>query len=70
MEKDAAPLEVRDLTYLYCSDGDCATSAKCHYVSSGLQCTESCKCVGKDFPNVKTFAVAESDCDSNSDSED
>ena len=69
-EKDAAPLEVRNPTHLYCGVGDCATSLKCHCVSSGLQCTEFCKSAGKDCPNVITFNVADNDCDSDSDSED
>ena len=42
--REAAPVEVRDLTHLYCTDLDCNMSKKCHCVQSGLKCTEFCSC--------------------------
>lgn len=39
---DTAPLEVRDLIHLYCTDNDCEQHRKCQCLSSGLFCTEIC----------------------------
>lgn len=43
-EKEAAPLEVRDLIHLYCTDDACTITRKCHCLVSGLWCTELCSC--------------------------
>lgn len=42
--KEAAPIEVQDLTHLYCSDHGCNVSGKCQCLQSGLKCTEFCTC--------------------------
>ena len=42
--KDVAPLEVRDLTHLYCKDHDCRITWKCQCLQTGLKCTEFCAC--------------------------
>ena len=49
--KDAAPIEVRDLTHLYCNDKTCSGSGKCLCVSSGLPCTSFCSCDVSVCPN-------------------
>ena len=43
---DAAPLEVRDLIHLYCTDQDCDSLNKCPCRQSGLNCTDLCSCSG------------------------
>ena len=43
-DTEAAPLEVRNLTHLYCTDTNCNVNAKCHGLQSGLTCTELCSC--------------------------
>ena len=48
--KESAPAEVRDITHLYCSDGNCSEGTKCVCVSAGLFCIDICKCVS--CPNV------------------
>ena len=53
-EKDAAPVELRDMTHLYCADGDCVLSRKCHCVASGLPCTQFCMCAADDCGNCAT----------------
>ena len=40
-EKHWAPLEVRDITHLYCNDKDCKVSDKCPCLLAGLPCIES-----------------------------
>jgi hypothetical protein len=42
-EKDPAPLSVRDLTHLYCTDKDCSGN-KCQCVAVGLPCISNCSC--------------------------
>ena len=42
--KEVAPVQVRDLTHLYCTDRDCSIGKKCQCVLSGLQCTDYCAC--------------------------
>ena len=61
--KDAAPVEVRDLTHLYCTDVGCTNSQRCQCVQSGLACTEFCSCQGIDCPNVKSANVSAIDTD-------
>ena len=43
-EKEAAPVELRAITHLYCTDNDCVLSKRCHCVASGLPCTQFCSC--------------------------
>ena len=43
-EKEAAPVELREITHLSCTDSDCILSKKCHCVASGLSCTQFCIC--------------------------
>ena len=47
-EKQCAPLEVRDITHLYCNDKDCKVSGKCPCLLAGLPCIESCACSSTD----------------------
>ena len=35
----SAPVEVRDLTHLYCTDKDCLSARKCPCVLAGLACS-------------------------------
>ena len=61
--KDAAPIEVRNLTHMYCTDTDCSTSKKCHCLASGLTCTEFCSCVGCDNKEQVIDNISGSDND-------
>ena len=58
--KDSAPIEVRDLTHLYCLDYDCHTS-KCHCVGVGLKCTEFCACNTEECYNKNDINIASDD---------
>lgn len=61
--KDAAPVEVRDLTHLYCTDTDCAVQRKCHCLQNGLPCIEFCSCHAIDCGNSSYTVQADSDDD-------
>ena len=50
--KDAAPLEVRDLTHLYCNDNLCTDSRKCPCIVAGLPCIDLCDCNDLDCANT------------------
>jgi len=39
-----APIEVRDLTHLYCTDKDCQNARKCPCRLAGLECIDACSC--------------------------
>ena len=59
--KAPAPVELRDLTHLYCSDSQCNTTS-CHCLASGLNCMELCSCHGISCGNCKPDdIVSESD---------
>lgn len=40
-----APIEVRDLTHLYCTDKDCQNARKCPCRLAGLECIDACSCI-------------------------
>ena len=61
-KKDAAPIEVRDLTHLYCSDKDCAVTKNCPCLQNGLYCIEICACQG-DCQNSNHFENSDSECE-------
>lgn len=42
-KNESAPMEVRDVTHLYCTDKTCQ-SQKCQCWQAGLECIESCSC--------------------------
>ena len=42
--KPSAPVEVRDLTHLYCKDKDCSNGRKCPCQIAGLNCIDACSC--------------------------
>jgi len=42
--KPPAPVEVRDLTHLYCKDKDCSNGRKCPCQLAGLNCIDACSC--------------------------
>ena len=50
--KDAAPVEVRDITHLYCADGVCKDTRKCQCLAKGLHCTEFCACADEECSNT------------------
>lgn len=60
---EAAPVEVRNLTHLYCTDTECTLQRKCHCVKMGLPCIEFCSCDISVCSNVSHMAQAESDDD-------
>ena len=60
--KDPTPIEVRDLTHLYCRDELCNGPQKCHCTASRLRCTEFCACGGAQCGNEKQMVI-ESDTD-------
>ena len=49
----SAPVEVRDLTYLYCTDKDCLNARKCPCLLVGLECIDACSCTGCSNQNNK-----------------
>ena len=42
--QESAPAEIRDITHLYRTDGNCAESTKCACMSAGLFCIDICDC--------------------------
>ena len=62
-EGDAAPVEVRDLTHLYCTDQTCDDPRKCHCLTSGLNCAEMCSCSDCGNQHVSTNTEGETDGD-------
>ncbi|ROK35793.1 hypothetical protein DPX16_17536 [Anabarilius grahami] len=52
-----APKEVRDITHLYCKDGNCNDAPKCQCLSVGLTCTEFCSYPFPDCPNMTHFVT-------------
>ena len=58
-----SPLEVRDLTHLYCQDKDCKRSNKCPCLSAGLPCIKICSCNNMECTNrvVENLDFSESD---------
>ncbi len=56
-QKAPAPKEVRDITHLYCKDGNCNDATKCQCLSVGLTCTEFCSCPFPDCPNMTHFVT-------------
>ena len=64
-EGDAAPVEVRDLIHLYCSDCGCTDNKKCHCLSSGMNCMELCTC--SDCSNTRQVIIESSDEDPSDD---
>jgi hypothetical protein len=59
--KEVAPIQVRDLTHLYCTDHDCNANRKCQCLQTGLKCKELCVCRGDTCHN--TLLDDESDTD-------
>ena len=49
----SAPVEVRDLTHLYCTDKDCLSARKCPCLLVGLDCIDACACTGCDNQSKK-----------------
>ena len=63
-ENDAAPMEVRDLTHLYCIDNNCFQNLLCHCLKAGLSCTEFFSCNADQCANVyNDFALTDSSDD-------
>ena len=48
-----APVEVRDLTHIYCTDKDCLSARKCPCLLVGLECIDACSCTGCGNQNNK-----------------
>ena len=61
--KPIAPIQVRDLTHMYCTDSGCGENRKCQCLQSGLQCTEMCLCHCDDCQNCTIPSDSESDSD-------
>lgn len=47
-----APVEVRDLTHLYCKDKDCRNGRKCPCLLAGLECIGACSCTDCENQNI------------------
>lgn len=41
---ESAPVEVRDVTHLYCTDKNCEGGKNCQCFHAGLECIEICSC--------------------------
>lgn len=63
--KDCAPIELRDVTHLYCKDKGCHIPGKCPCKMAGLPCIEACNC--KDCSNNPPTLSGDSDSDSDDD---
>ncbi|KAG1698810.1 hypothetical protein GQR58_005641 [Nymphon striatum] len=44
--KDSAPVEMRDITHLYCTDKNCTNPRKCPCALASLGCLDICSCKG------------------------
>ena len=63
--KDAALMEVRDLTHLYCVDKNgCKDARTCHCVASGFTCTDLCGCQGQECSNIRKIPILDNSDDS------
>ena len=51
-----APVEVQDLTHLYCTDKDCLSGAR-------LECIDACSCTDCENKNCKPEGVDEMEMD-------
>ncbi|KAL7380780.1 hypothetical protein ABVT39_023998 [Epinephelus coioides] len=58
--KPPAPMELRDITHLYCKDPNCGESGKCQCLLVCLPCTEFCSCCAE-CQNVPPNASGEPD---------
>ena len=58
---ELAPLEVRNLTHMYCTDIECTVARKCHCLQTGLKCTELCACFGHECANDTFDTETDSD---------
>ena len=58
--KPIAPVQVRDLTHMYCTDSGCRENRNCQCRQSGLQCTEMCLCHCDDCQNCAIPSDSES----------
>jgi hypothetical protein len=66
--KDSAPIEVRDITHLYCTDKDCTNPAKCPCTLASLECLDICSCKG-DCENPKNKKRDDNEPETNEDQE-
>ena len=49
----SAPVEVRDLTHLYCTYKECVDAGKCSCLLAGLLCVDDCFCTNCVNQNIK-----------------
>jgi hypothetical protein len=61
--KYSAPVEVRDLTHMYCLDHDCQQSNICHCLAINLYYSECCTCHGDCHGILEIVADNDSDDD-------
>ena len=54
--KESAPVELRDLTHLYCTDNDCKDEKNCPCLQAGLDCIEKCVCCESGCDNPHNVA--------------
>ena len=52
-DMDCAPIQLRDMTHLFCNDKNCNQSSKCACLLAGLRCIDICSCTScSNQPNV------------------
>ena len=49
----SAPVEVRDMTHLYCTYKECVDVGKCSCLLAGLLCVDDCFCTNCVNQNIK-----------------
>ena len=49
----SAPVEVRDLTHLYCTYKECVDVGKCSCLLAGLLCVDACSCTNCVNQNIR-----------------
>ena len=61
--KDTAPVEIRDISHMFCTDADCSSGKKCTCPQNGLTCIDICACNGLECGNSSHIIEAEGDDD-------
>ena len=61
--KYTVPVEIRDISHMFCTDADCSSGKKCTCPQNGLTCIDICACNGFECGNSSHIIEAESDDD-------
>ena len=61
--KDMAPVEIRDISHMFCTDAACSSGKMCTCARNGLTCIDICACNSFECGNSSHIIEAESDDD-------